>query len=687
VTAKVYPPGQITRYGATLLQQRVHPMIIYTSHDKGIEWNLHGPMAPMPGVQEGAYLADGISGLHPSFTQVEYKGARQDGVTHQHTVFDPAEMDMQVEFTAAPNHTNPEESAAAIRRVIREWMESWDPKNPGTLSWTTPDMGRWWCQPRLFRSPPEKQFKAQARRLRQRYTWTIRNDEAFWRSAASVCVFDAGHTNQVTTTFPAAIPGNLGTSWEQIYSGPGGGVQEVVDSQAVWTPSGDEEREVVNVLQGVNEVRVVSVAGIATGGNFFLTFEDEQTANLAHNASAAQVKTALEALPSIGAGNVSVTGVNGGPWTVEFIGALGLQEISETLTATSSLTGSNPPVVVGQGATGASGAVAAGTTAVTISTGELHQPPNIGPGGAPGAPGVPPPPPANTASINIFGWFNSSRTNGVQANISNGNVILSSIFGGITTIFKVAVGVIGTIANAVFTLVTEVVEVAVGIFKQVVSLIANGIRVVFGILGAIIGTFFEVIGFGSHAGADDGGQQAPPPITGVGAGNPVTTASGQIVLTNIGDQDGYPDYLCYGPGIFRIANGPGSTQMIEFGPLVAGQIGLLRTLPSKRGVVDMTPNQPSLTATPQFTDFIARLVSLATNGNITSLRLWFQSLFGMTPPQGMMYALLKGRFTNPIPPKPTGVAPTPVKIKAEILDGNVNSKIIAALTPLRRWPE
>ena len=46
----------------------------------------------------------------------------------------------------------------------------------------------------------------------------------------------------------------------------------------------------------------------------------ETTAPIPHNATSAKVAEALEALPGIGSGNVSVSGSAGGPWTVEFKG-------------------------------------------------------------------------------------------------------------------------------------------------------------------------------------------------------------------------------------------------------------------------------------------------------------------------------------------------------------------------------
>ena len=84
-----------------------------------------------------------------------------------------------------------------------------------------------------------------------------------------------------------------------------------------------------------------------------------------------------------------------------------------------------------------------------------------------------------------------------------------------------------------------------------------------------------------------------------------------------------------------------------------------------------------------------RLTSLATNNNVSPLLEWFESLLGIMPPQGEMYSLLKGRFTEQIalPKKPTGGPPETVSIPVEIVNGNPDSKIIAAVTPQRRWPE
>lgn len=70
------------------------------------------------------------------------------------------------------------------------------------------------------------------------------------------------------------------------------------------------------------EVQTVeqSVAG-ATGTTFTLTVAGQTTSGIALNASAATVKTALEALSNVAPGDVDVQGPAGGPYTITFLEA------------------------------------------------------------------------------------------------------------------------------------------------------------------------------------------------------------------------------------------------------------------------------------------------------------------------------------------------------------------------------
>ncbi len=75
-------------------------------------------------------------------------------------------------------------------------------------------------------------------------------------------------------------------------------------------------------FNGVTDpVRTVTVAGGATGGSFILSFNGADSAAIAFGAPAADVQAKLTAIPTIGAGNVTVTGPDGGPYQVTFTGA------------------------------------------------------------------------------------------------------------------------------------------------------------------------------------------------------------------------------------------------------------------------------------------------------------------------------------------------------------------------------
>lgn len=90
---------------------------------------------------------------------------------------------------------------------------------------------------------------------------------------------------------------------------------------------------------GTNEKQVVGFAGSPTGGTFTLTFSGQTTGSIAYNASAATLKTALEALSNIAVGDVDVTGSAGGPWTIEFKQAYAATDVSLITGDGSSLTG------------------------------------------------------------------------------------------------------------------------------------------------------------------------------------------------------------------------------------------------------------------------------------------------------------------------------------------------------------
>lgn len=106
-----------------------------------------------------------------------------------------------------------------------------------------------------------------------------------------------------------------------------------------------------------NDVQTVTITGTPTGGTFRLLLNGELTAAIAYNAAAAAVQSAIEALPSVGSGNVACTGgaLPGTAVVATFQGALASRKIP-LMTAINSLTGgSSPAVAVAQTTAGTQG--------------------------------------------------------------------------------------------------------------------------------------------------------------------------------------------------------------------------------------------------------------------------------------------------------------------------------------------
>jgi hypothetical protein len=89
-----------------------------------------------------------------------------------------------------------------------------------------------------------------------------------------------------------------------------------------------------------NEVQALSKTGTPTAGTFTLTYSGQTTAAIAWNATAAAIKTALEALSNISVGDISVSGgpLPNTPVVITFKGTLGNQNIA-ALTVTPTITG------------------------------------------------------------------------------------------------------------------------------------------------------------------------------------------------------------------------------------------------------------------------------------------------------------------------------------------------------------
>lgn len=87
-----------------------------------------------------------------------------------------------------------------------------------------------------------------------------------------------------------------------------------------------------------DEVQTLTVGGSGLT-SFTLTFGGQTTASIDDAATGADVQAALEALSTIGAGNVSVTGAAGGVWTVTFKGDLANTNVAQLTTTPTGGTG------------------------------------------------------------------------------------------------------------------------------------------------------------------------------------------------------------------------------------------------------------------------------------------------------------------------------------------------------------
>lgn len=104
---------------------------------------------------------------------------------------------------------------------------------------------------------------------------------------------------------------------------------------------------------GVDEVETLTID--AAGGTFTLTFGGQETDDIDFDATASAVQAALEALSSVGEGNITVSGVAGGPYTITFVGELGGLPQTDIVTDDTDLTGGAGTAVITQATAGVRG--------------------------------------------------------------------------------------------------------------------------------------------------------------------------------------------------------------------------------------------------------------------------------------------------------------------------------------------
>ena len=206
--------------------------------------------------------------------------------------------------------------------------------------------------------------------------------------------------------------------------------------------------------------------------------------------------------------------------------------------------------------------------------------------------------------------------------------------------------------------------------------------------GSLLGSSYRGTGFGMHAGAALITQATPAGVVKWSAGdNSTVTQTKFLEMFNVGDQPMWIRFTCFGPfSKVTISDGPNSEDSVSFGPLLENQVVQIRTDPRKRGVVDLTSSPASVTQQKAWQQALVDFVSFATGNNVPPLLQAIGSALGIVPPQGNLYARLQGRFSKPIPPKSPGQPAQPYHIKVTIDDGTADTAVIAAGTPLRRYP-
>jgi hypothetical protein len=572
-----YPGGVITPAGAYHLLAGDLPLVKYRSWDDKVVFNMMGGDAIPDRTQPEAVILKGLKGLIPPWSNIKQKGAQQDGSTYVTSLYDELEVSLTVRIQGR--------DPIYRRQVLRDWIASWDAKQPGELSWFTPQLGRWWAPVRWGKVPLDKLAPVMVGG--QDFTWTACAYDAFWRSYDSTDQFGFLY-EAATDSFDYNINPGLQTWWDIAYTGTGGG----------W-------------IYALNSVSINgNPIGLPNGGK--AVWHNDPT----H--------------PIVDPGRDVICRRN------DIRSATDLQSVSMRLGDFAQFSFSS------------------------------------------------------AAANDLWARCNNSGTagtDGIRCRLQIDAVILSAFVGGTETVIRKQLLLIPPGPGETWALVA-----GTDANNRQYSVTRNG-RVVLHAVESAAGTPSYIDsshrswGFGMHAGKSVLQETEPAAILWWAAADNNTQAqSGVLARINCGDQPMWDRYTCYGPGTFTLGDGPDATQNVVFGPLLDNQIVQIRTDPRRRGVVDLSTAPPPPQQLKHWQQAIVDFVSFATAGNVPPLLSSIENLAGIVPPQGNLYSLLDGRFSKPIPPKEPGAVPQVYGVPVSITGGDAASRIIAAGTPLRRFP-
>jgi hypothetical protein len=571
-----YPVNPITPVGAAELLSGKKPKMTYRAFDDSTVFELMGPLSYADPMTPESIRVKDLKGLIPPWSNITQKGATQDGSTYITSLYDESEVDMTVVARGRMGEYT--------RKLIRTWIDSWDPKKPGELSWWTHEQGRWWAPVRWGKQPLDKLMGGNW--TRQQFGWVMKIYDAFWRSYDCVDEFSFLYSDE-NDDFSYTTTSGLGAGWTVAYqAGSGAGTGSVyVDSSEVVPSNLSPDQTMVArrdtfTVGGDNGVASITFGNVPEW-SFPAAAENDIWARMPASGTPGTDGVRLR----IAAFEVTLSYFVGGVETI-------------------------------------------------LRTQPLLTPPQVG-----------------EKWTLIFGTSDDApRTFKVQRKVVPGNPAVGGIFTG----------------NG----------------SDVMTVVENG-------TGSPVGAGYRKTGFGMHAGdlifwlLD----ALPGSVLAFNAGtNSTAEQDGVLTRYNVGDQPAWDRLTFFGPGLLKVGNGPGSSEMVEYGPLLDGQVVQIRTDPRKTSVVDLTSTPTTPQQSTQLDAALADILSWATGNNQTMLLNELRSIFGIAAPQGNLYALLKGRWSNPIPEKSPGDIAKPYQVKVSIEGGNANSRVIAALTPLRRYP-
>jgi Phage tail protein len=273
---------------------------------------------------------------------------------------------------------------------------------------------------------------------------------------------------------------------------------------------------------------------------------------------------------------------------------------------------------------------------------------------------------------------------GMRLRIGSGTLRLSYFIDSVETVLRQRSLLIPPLPGEIWTVIcsdyTFTIQRGILIGQSTVVSVTDGAQ------GSPKGSGYRAAGFGMHVSPDT----IPAGVLEWTAGdNTAVTQSGYITMVNAGDQPMYPRFTLYGPGTFVLGDGPNNAgNNVTMGPLLPNQIVQLRTDPRNRGVTDLTSQPASPQALSLWQTALEDFLSLALGNNTTPLVAAIESEFDVPAPQGNIYSLLNGRFSDNsgIPGRPVAGPLASYEIPVSITGGNANSRIVAAGTPLRRFP-